>query len=174
MSSLLDGYFIAEELSAEVMSSISADIRFKAIANLEGSRKVTNLTGAKLVSVKVANDDSLGFVARNNQIEELKIQVEALKTAATELETTSQSARAELEVKKLEFDTIRDQAAEARAQFSAKKSALEAKLSSFESGFTRLEILKNRKQEISKSRLDMIEGEEKLSRQKEDFSFKTR
>lgn len=169
MSSLLDGYFIAEELSAEVMSSISADIRFKAIANLEGSRKVANLAGAKLVSVKGATDDSLGFVARNNQIEELKIQVEALKTQVTELETNSQSARAELEVKKVEFDTIRDQAAEARAQFSAKKSALEAKLSSFESGFTRLEILKNRKQEISKSRLDMIESEEKLTRQKEDL-----
>jgi chromosome segregation protein len=70
----------------------------------------------------------------------------------------------------LDFDELRDQAAEARALFTGKKSALDAKLASFESGFTRLEILKNRKNEISKSRLDMIESEEKLSLMKKELS----
>jgi len=169
MSSFLDGYFIASELSADVMSSISADIRFKAIATLDGSRKVANLGGAKLISTTVATDEAQGFVARNNMIEELKVVVANLQTEVSELETRSQAEREKLETQRVEFDTLRDQAAEARAQFSSKKSALDAKLSSFESGFTRLEILKNRKQEISKSRLDMIESEEKLSRKKDEL-----
>lgn len=170
MSAFLDGHFIASNLPADTMSSLSADIRFKAIASLDGSRKVANLSGAKLVSIQAASDESLGFVARNNQIEELKVVVAALLAEVTELESKSLSERTKLEGQKTEFDSLRDQAAEARAQFSAKKSALDAKLSSFEAGFTRLEILKNRKQEISKSRLDMIESEEKLSRKKEELS----
>ena len=169
MSAFLDGHFIASTLSADVMSSLSADIRFKAIASLDGSRKVANLNGAKLVAVQAATDEAQGFVARNNQIEELKVVVANLQTEVTALETQSSSERTKLEEQKTLFDSLRDQAAEARAQFSAKKSALDAKLSSFEAGFTRLEILKNRKQEISKSRLDMIESEEKLSRQKAEF-----
>ena len=166
----LDGHFIASNLAADTMSTLSADIRFKAIASLDGSRKVINLSGAKLVSIKASTDEAQGFVARNNKIEELKAIVTNLQEEVSTLESQSLSERAKLEEQKIEFDTLRDLAAEARATFSAKKSALDAKLSSFESGFTRLEILKNRKQEISKSRLDMIESEEKLSRKKEEFT----
>lgn len=170
MASFLDGYFIAESVSTEVMESLSADIRFKAIADINGTRKLANIGGAKLVSIQTATDEAQGFIARNNQIEELKIIVANLQAEVSELETKSVSEREALEAKKGEFDTLRDQAAEARAQYSAKKSSIDAKLASFESGFTRLEILKNRKNEISKSRLDMIESEETLSKKKEDMS----
>lgn len=169
MASFFDGYFIASSLTSESMATLSADIRFKAIASVDGSRKVANLGGAKLIAVQADNDEAQGFVARNNMIEELKLIVASLQTEVAELESRSQSEREKLEAQRAEFDSLRDQAAEARAQFSAKKSALEAKLSSFEAGFARLEILKNRKQEISKSRLDMIESEEKLSRRKAEL-----
>lgn len=170
MASFLDGYFIASELSSEAMSSLSADIRFKAVANLNGSRKITNLNGAKLISIATSTDEAQGVVARNNLIEELKILTSALTNEVQILEMSSAQKRTSLETKKAEFDILRDQVAEARAMFSAKKSALDAKLSNFESGFTRLEILKNRKQEISKLRLDMIESEETLSRKKEELT----
>lgn len=170
MSSFLDGYFIAESLSTEVMNSLSADIRFKAIATVDGTRKLSNLSGAKLVSIQTGADEAQGFVARNNTIAELKTIVETLEAEAKKLEADSISEREALEAKKTEFDALRDQAAEARAQYAAKKSALDAKLASFESGFTRLEILKNRKNEISKSRLDMMESEEKLSRKKDELT----
>ena len=170
MSSFLDGYFIAESIPTEVMESLSADIRFKAIVDINGTRKLANIGGAKLVSIQSPTDEAQGFIARNNQIEELKIIVSNLQTEVSELEIKSTGQREALEVKKADFDTLRDQAAEARAQFSAKKSSIDAKLASFESGFTRLEILKNRKNEISKSRLDMIESEESLSKKKEKMS----
>jgi chromosome segregation protein len=170
MSSFLDGYFIATELAVDTMETLSADIKFKAISNIDGTRKLANLNGAKLVSIQTATDEAQGIVARNNAIEELKIVVANLQEEVGILETQSVSEREALEASKANFDLLRDQAAEARAQYSAKKSALDAKLASFESGFTRLEILKNRKNEISKSRLDMIESEETLSRKKEDMS----
>jgi chromosome segregation protein len=172
MSSFLDGYFIASDVSTEVMEALSADIRFKAISNIEGTRKIANIGGAKLISVQTATDEAQGIIARNNLIEELKFVVNNLQTEVQELETKSVNERSALEAKKGEYDVLRDQAAEARAQFSAKKSAIDAKLASFESGFTRLEILKNRKNEISKSRLDMIESEETLSNKKEDLQSK--
>lgn len=170
MASFLDGYFIAESLAVDVMSALSVDIRFKAIADMSGERKLANLGGAKLVSVQVGSDETQGFVARNNQIEELRAVVANLKLEVESLESKSFNERSLLDGQRIEFDSLRDQAAEARAQFAAKKSALDAKLASFESGFARLEILKNRKNEISKSRLDMIEGEEKLSRKKEELT----
>lgn len=167
--SFLDGYFIAENLNAETMSSISGDIRFKAIVSLDGTKLVKNLNGAKLISVVAKADEASGFVHRNNLIEELKVVVENLTTEVSELENKSVAERAKLETLKIEFDAIRDQSAEARATFQGKKSALDAKLSSFEAGFTRLEILKNRKNEISKSRLDLIEAEEKLARKNDEL-----
>jgi chromosome segregation protein len=165
-----DGYFIVEELSTKSMETLSADIRFKAIADINGSKKVANLAGAKLVSIIATTDEAQGFVARNNLINELQIIVTELQAEVEKMELTSSSERAILETSKLDFDELRDQAAEARALFTGKKSALDAKLASFESGFTRLEILKNRKNEISKSRLDMIESEEKLSLMKKELS----
>ena len=170
MSSFLDGYFISETLPTDTMESLSADIRFKAIADISGTRKLANLSGAKLVSIQTSTEEAQGFVARNNLIKELQIVVNELHVEVAALEEKSVSERHALEVSKTDFDALRDQAAEARAQFTGKKSALDAKLASFESGFTRLEILKNRKNEISKSRLDMIESEEKLSRLKADMT----
>jgi chromosome segregation protein len=133
-------------------------------------KKVTNLGGAKLVSAFAETDEAQGFVARNNLIFELTILVQELQKEVSNLETKFNAEKNSLDSKKAEFDILRDQVAEARANFSAKKSALDAKLSNFESGFTRLEILKNRKNEISKSRLDMIESEEKLSKSKAEIS----
>ena len=167
--SFFDGYFIVDDLSTENMANISGDIRFKAIISKDGTKLVKNIQGAKLLSILANTDEASGFVHRNNLIEELKVVVENLTKEVAELETLSTSERAKLETMKIEFDTIRDQAAEARANFAGKKSALDAKLSSFEAGFTRLEILKNRKNEISKSRLDLIESEEKLSRRNDEL-----
>lgn len=170
MSSFLDGYFISTSLSAETMATLSPEIKFKAVASIDGAYKVTNLSGAKLISSIATNDEAQGFVARNNQIAELKLVVKELQVEVSKLEIDSTSERSLLENKKSEFDILRDQVADARATYLSKKSALDAKLSNFESGFTRLEILKNRKNEISKSRLDMMESEEKLSRTKVDLS----
>lgn len=170
MASFLDGYFIVETLSTDSMQSLSSDIRFKGISDLNGTRKLANLFGAKLISVQVGTDEAQGFIARNNLILELQGLVSELQAEVTEMDSNSLIEREELESAKLNFDNLRDQAAEARAQFSSKKSALDAKLSSFESGFTRLEILKNRKNEISKSRLDMIESEESLSVRKTEMT----
>jgi chromosome segregation protein len=166
--SFLDGYFIAESLDADTMNSISNEIKFKAIVSLDGSRLVKNLNGAKLISVISNTDEASGFVHRNNLIEELEIVVGKLKAEVVELEVKAEADRASLESFKIEFDSLRDSSAEARANFAGKKSALDAKLSSFESGFARLEILKNRKNEISKSRLDLIEAEEKLARKNDE------
>jgi chromosome segregation protein len=167
LSTFLDGYFIASDLSTESLESLSSDIKFKSITDISGERKLTHLSGAKLISIQTSSEENIGFVARNNTIVELTELVTNLTEEVSKLELHTTSFRAQLELEKIEFESLRDQAAEARALFSGKKSALDAKLSSFESGFTRLEILKNRKNEISKSRLDMIESEEKLSLQKE-------
>ncbi len=169
LAAFLDGYFVAENLSADTMSALSGELKFKAIVSKDGTKLIRNINGAKIISQLSIADDSMNFAHRNNLIEELKVLVEKLGLEVAELESQSTLKRAELEALKIDFDKIRDASAEAKANFSGKKSALDAKLSSFESGFTRLDILKNRKNEISKSRLDLIESEEKLAKKEESL-----
>ena len=54
------------------LTSLSSDIRFKSIADVQGVRKLTNISGAKLISIQIGSDEASGFVARNNTIAELK------------------------------------------------------------------------------------------------------
>ena len=166
LSAFLDGYFIVSELSSDALINLSSDIRFKSITDIQGIRKLSNISGAKLISIQIGSDETSGFVARNNTIAELKVFSQELTEDVSRFELILSDKKSNLDFEKLEFENLRDQAAEARAIHAGKKSALDAKLASFESGFTRLEILKNRKNEISKSRLDLIESEERLSADK--------
>lgn len=167
-----EGYFIADGLTAEACEGLSTDIRFKAVVAKDGTAKVQNIGGAKLISIvdaNTANDSLGGVVARNNQIEELKIQLAELTEAYAGKEEIFLTAKTDLDQKRNAHDDLRNKAADARANHASKKSALDAKLSSFEAGFARLDILKNRKNEISKSRLDLIENDEKLTKKKAEL-----
>ncbi len=167
-----EGYFIANELTPDVCEALSSDIRFKAVASKNGTAKVQNIGGAKLVSIvdaNTANDSLGGIVARNNQIEELKVQLIELNETYMAKEEIFLASKSDLDQKRIAHDELRNKAADARASHASKKSALDAKLSSFEAGFARLDIQKNRKNEISKSRLELIENDEKLTKKKAEL-----
>ena len=167
-----EGYFIAENLTIEAAEALSTDIRFKAVAAKNGTAKVQNIGGAKLVSivdVNTANDSLGGVVARNNQIDELTHKLAELQSLLETKEAQFQVLKDELDAKRIAHDDLRNRAGDAKANHASKKSALDAKLSSFEAGFTRLDIQKNRKNEISKSRLELIENDEKLNKKKTEL-----
>ena len=160
-----DGYFIATNFDQEVFKTISDSIKFKAISSLDGMSLIRNAGNGKILTM-TGSSEGQGVVERNNQILELEKEIEVLEVEVSELETRCEDHSINLEEKRDELELQRNQLSEARADHAAKKSALESKLSGMESGNTRLEILKKRKTEISKSRLDMLESEDSLSKNK--------
>lgn len=173
LSKVLDGIYLAEKLSENDFNKIDDLINYRAIISLDGNLLIKKVGDIKSLSVKGDGDDSQGIIARNNKIAELEEQLIILQNEFENSENQLSAKLDELELQKAKLDDIRVQASEASANFQVKRSALELKLSNFETNNSRLQILKNRKAEISKSRLDILEKEETLLKEKDllDISF---
>ena len=163
------GLFIASNLNLETYRKISRDIRFKAVASLDGSVVLKNEGGLFVLGSR-GTDAQSGLIARNNKIKELEAtletqtaELEVVEAKLSELEEGHAGAREE-------YELIRENHAQARADYAARKSALESKMANIESGTARLDILKNRKNEVSKSRLSLMETEETYASKREELA----
>jgi chromosome segregation protein len=160
-----DGYFISNSLTAETFNSVSESIKFKAISSTDGKTLVRNVGNGKILTM-AGSSEGQGVVERNNQILELEGMLSTLEVEVKEMEATCEQSALSLEEKRDELEVLRNSLSEAKSDFAAKKSALESKLAGMETGNARLDILQNRKSEISKSRLDLLESEDSISKKK--------
>ncbi|OUR93679.1 chromosome segregation protein SMC [Halobacteriovorax marinus] len=160
-----DGYFIASELNPEAINLVSDSINFKAISSADGKSLIRNVGNGKILTM-IGSSEGQGVVERNNQIIELEKNLEVLEVEVKEIEEKCEISATTLDDKRDEQELLRDQLSEAKSDFAAKKSALDSKLAGMETGNARLDILTNRKSEISKSRFDLLESEDNLSKKK--------
>ncbi|EQC46294.1 chromosome segregation protein SMC [Bacteriovorax sp. BSW11_IV] len=158
-----DGFFLVPELESSKFKSLSFDLKYKAVASYDGSKAFKNVGNGKLVTIKNASDEGQGVIARNNLIQELETKLVIMNEELTALEETVAAKTSDFDSKQDAFDVHRNKLSDGKADFAAKKSALDSKLAGMASGNTRLDILKNRKQEISRARLDLLENEESLA-----------
>lgn len=161
---LLNGFYLSSKLTQKLATELSGQIHFRAIASVDGTTAVRNSNGVKLVSFAGAEDEANGVIARNNRIEALTAEVATLQEQLTTEGQILEEKRQKLETLKVTADDVREKLSDARADYAAKKSALESKLAGMESGTSRLEILKKRKVETSKARVDLLDSDDKLSR----------
>lgn len=162
----LNGLFVVEELEVEKARSIASSINFIGITDITGKTVLRNRNKATVLVVKGDEDATQSAVARNNKIEELAASLEVLNSEVTELEEKVTESNEILRQKVDEYELVRNQLGDAKADFASKKSALDSKLSGMESGNTRLEILKNRRDETSVARLEILEKEESFQKEK--------
>lgn len=160
-----DGYFISNSLSAETFNSVSDSIKFKAISSTDGKTLVRNVGNGKILTI-AGSSEGQGIVERNNQILELEERLTTLEVEVNEMEAKCEESSLNLEERRDELELLRNSLSEAKSDFAAKNSALESKLAGMETGNARLDILQNRKSEISKSRLDLLESEDSISKKK--------
>jgi chromosome segregation protein len=169
LESFLEGFFIVDSLDKETFDQLGSDITFKGITSLDGKMLIKNERGAKILEITSDEDQTQGVVERNNMIQKLEVEVEVLKNDVSELEEKVNFQKEDLEGMKTRHDNIREEYNEKNAEAAAKNSALESKVANLETGTTRLEILKNRKSEVSKSRLELLENEESFSQKQSDL-----
>lgn len=164
--SLFDGHYIVPNLSSENLSQLPKHIQFKVISSLDGNIRVSNLgSGLCISSSGDKNAESNGRIDRNNKIISLESDCKIRKQEVEHLSCEVSSCRNILNDKKLQHEDIKNKLAEIKATHAVKKSTLDSKLANFESWNARLEILGNRKSEISKNRLGLLEKEEQLTKQ---------
>ncbi len=165
LKNFLSGFFIVENINSETIEKTGPGMSFYALADQSGTNIVRN-SRAALTFSRSSDSEAQGVIARNNLIETLSSEISELKQEVTQLESDVEQTEANLESAKTEWDELRNTISDLRADFAAKKSTLDSKVKNLTTGSDRLEILKRRHSEISKSRLDLLEAEEKLSEQK--------
>ena len=164
----LEGHYLAQCDDQTVWQQVPTEINFRSITSFDGKVQIKNLGAGKLVSYATHGDVSVGHVARNNKIEELKGQRLQLQAEKAEVEQKVICEREKSVALERKVEETRNFLSDGREKFVALKSYIDTKSEVHTSGNSRLQILINRKQEVSKNRLELIIRDEELTK-KEDL-----
>ncbi len=172
LKEFFNGFYIAEDLTADMALKISNDIRFRGLISLDGSIVLTKSLNGISLSARSPEDQGLGVVQRNNLINELTEQYDEKKVTLDALEEEVSALSAKIDEDQIIFDSMSKDLGELRTKFASLKSTLDSKESSYGSTSKRLDILNNRKNEISKAKLELLESEESTLNKKESLESK--
>lgn len=168
LNKILNGFFVVENLNAELASKINPEIQFKGLVSKDGKVLIKKVGNSVLYGVRHDSaSEAQGIVQRNNLIQEMGIELEAKQTELTTLEAAIKEVETKLAEKRLALEETTKEFNEINTVYVATKAALESKEANQSSNSSRLQILINRKQETSKSRLELLESDEKLLNNKE-------
>jgi chromosome segregation protein len=170
LAKILNGFFVVENLTTELASKINPEIQFKGLVSKDGKVLIKKVGNSVVYGLR--NDtasEAQGIVQRNNLIQEMGEQLETKQAELAILETTIMQLETDLAEKKVILEDMTKEFNEINTIHAATKAALESKESNQSSNSGRLQILQNRKTETSRSRLDLLESDEKLINAKEDL-----
>lgn len=167
LSNFFNGFYIINNLNAELALKISNTMHFKGLVSTDGNVYLSKtLNGVKL-SARTEKNASMGVVQRNNLINELSEEFESKQQTLIELDEDVALLTKRVDELSLDTERVTSEFNEANTQFVSLKSSLESKESSFGSTSSRMDILLNRKNEISKAKLELLEVEEDSVNRKE-------
>ena len=172
LAELFSGFYLVSNYSLELANNIPAGIDFKGIASFDGSVVTLKRANALVTSSFKGLENTQGVVERNNLIQELEAKLALYQEELSILEENFAATKASLDEKTSLLDSVRNTLLDKQTTHSTKKASIDMKLSNYESSNSRLSILKNRKVEISRSRLEMMENEEKLNIKFEELKEK--
>jgi chromosome segregation protein len=163
LSKILNGFFVVENLTAELASKINPDIQFKGLVSKDGKVLIKKVGNSVLYGVRHDSaSEAQGIVQRNNLIQEMSFELELKQSELSSLESNLKDLETNLSEKRLLLENTTKEFNEINTIFVATKAALESKEANQSSNSSRLQILLNRKQETSKSRLELLESDERL------------
>jgi chromosome segregation protein len=169
LSKILNGFFIVENLTPELASRINPEIQFKGLVSKDGKVLLKKIGNSIVYGVRQeAASEAQGIVQRNNLIQELTVTLEMRQTELSTLEEKIKSLESTLTMKREALEAATREFNEVNTTFVATRAALESKEANQSSNSSRLQILQNRKIEISGSRLDLLESDERILTEKED------
>lgn len=170
LNKILNGFFVVDNLTAELAAKINPDIQFKGLVSKDGKVLIKKVGNSVLYGVRHdSNSEAQGVVQRNNQIQEMGIELEKKQAELAIVETTLKQVENDLAEKRQNLEDKTKEFNEINTVFVATKAALESKEANQSSNSSRLQILISRKQETSGLRLNLQESDETLLNAKEDL-----
>lgn len=170
LTKILNGFFVVENLTTDLASKINPEIQFKGLVSKDGKVLIKKVGNSVLYGVRQDTaSEAQGIVQRNNMIQEMGIELEAKQAELAIIETTIMQLETDLAEKQTLLEEKSRDFNEVNTLHAATKAALESKEANQSSNSSRLQILQNRKTEVSKARLDMLEADETLLNTKEEL-----
>lgn len=168
LNKILNGFFVVDNLTAELASKINPDIQFKGLVSKDGKVLIKKVGNSVLYGVRHdTNSEAQGIVQRNNLIQEMGVELEIKQAELAILESTIKQIENDLDEKRQIVEDKTKEFNDINTVYIGTKAALESKEANQSTNSSRLQILISRKQEISSSRLDLQESDEKLIEAKE-------
>jgi chromosome segregation protein len=175
LTKILNGFFVVENLTAELASKINPDIQFKGLVSKDGQVLIKKVGNSVLYGVRHDSaSEAQGIVQRNNLIQVMSAELETKQAELASLEEAMSATEVALSEKRSALEELTKEFNEINTLYAATKAALESKEANQSSNSSRLEILQKRKLEISNSRLNLLEADEKLLETKEEFEDKVK
>ncbi len=170
LQKILNGFFVVDNLTAELASKINPEIQFKGLVSKDGSVLIKKVGNSVLYGLRHNQEsEAQGIVARNNLIQQMGEELETKQASLTELETKLSETETKLADTRVQLEEKTKEFNEVNTLHAATKAALESKEANQSSNASRLQILITRKNETSKLRLELIESDEVLLLKKEEM-----
>jgi chromosome segregation protein len=170
LTKILNGFFVVDNLTAEMAAKINPEIQFKGLVSKDGKVLIKKVGNSVLYGVRHDSaSEAQGIVQRNNLIQEMGIELESKQAELSALEANLKDLETKLADKRVSLENTTKEFNEINTVYVATKAALESKEANQSSNSSRLQILINRKQETSKVRLELQESDETLLNAKEEL-----
>ncbi|MBD66655.1 MAG: chromosome segregation protein SMC [Halobacteriovoraceae bacterium] len=172
LSQFFNGFYIVKDLSAELATKVASALNIKGLVSQDGNVYVVKTLNGSKLSVRSENDSTMGVVQRNNLINEMTGEFEAKTSDLNTLEDAINVLTTQVEELSAQEAEQAQALNEAYTQHISLKSSLDSKEASNKTVSSRFDILTNRKNEISKLKLELLENEEDILNQKDDLEQK--
>ncbi len=170
LNKILNGFFVVDNLDAELASKINADIQFKGLVSRDGKVLIKKVGNSVLYGVRHDSEsEAQGVVQRNNLIQVMSTELEIKQEELALLEVTVKQVENELSESREALENMTKDFNEINTVYVSTKAALESKESNQSTNSSRLQILINRKNEISGLRLNLNESDEKILNLKDEL-----
>ncbi len=167
LQKLLNGFFIADNLNDETIAQINPSIGFKGIIATDGKTFIKKSHNTIIYGLRRSEvEQGMGVVERNVLIEKLSVELEEKKLKLSELEVLLLQKDTELEATKTQVEKLSLELQEASTQHATLKASYDSKAKTQNTSSSRLEILQTRKSETSRLRLELMESDEKIAKQR--------
>ena len=175
LTKILNGFFVVENLTPELASKINPEIQFKGLVSKDGKVLIKKVGNSILYGVRnETSSEAQGIVQRNNLIQEMGVVLESKQIELSDVEAKLKDIEIKLSEKRSLLELTTNEFNEINTIFVSTKAALESKESNQSSNSSRLQILINRKQETSGSRLGLLESDETLINAKDAFEVQSK
>jgi len=170
LSKILNGFFVVENLTAELASKINPDIQFKGLVSKDGKVLIKKVGNSVLYGVRQDSaSEAQGIVQRNNLIQEMSVDLDAKQAELAALEANLKDIETKLTDKRVSLESTLKEFNEINTVYVGTKAALESKEANQSSNSSRLQVLIGRKQDLSHHKKDITKLEKKISEKTKDL-----